>query len=88
MVEVRYKDGRSASQRVTDRLNPSNTRTPRASTGVVNVRTQQGHGPRRVVSTHHHSGAQGHHTDQGSQSISDMPIVATGGRILGQRGED
>jgi hypothetical protein len=83
MVEVRYKDGRSASQRVTDRLRPSNP-----GVAVANVRSQQGHGPRRVISTHHHSGGQGFHEAHGSQSLSDMPIVATGGRILGQRGSD
>jgi hypothetical protein len=83
MVEVRLRPGsRPEGARVTDRLKPS------GGAGVVNVSTQQGHGPRRVISSHHHAGGQGHHTDHGSQSISDMPIVATGGRILGQRGNN
>jgi hypothetical protein len=81
MVEVKYRDGRSDTQRVTDRLRPSNP-----GVAVANVQTQQGHGPRRVISTHHRAGGQGYHEAHGSQSISDMPIVATGGRILGQRG--
>jgi hypothetical protein len=84
MVEVRLRPGsRSPSQRVEDRLRPSNP-----GAGVANVRTQQGHGPRRVISTHNHAGGQGYHEAHGSKSLSDMPIVATGGRILGQRGNN
>jgi hypothetical protein len=84
MVEVRYRgDKGSPAQRVADRLKPSNP-----GVAVANVRTQFGHGPRRVISTHHHSGGQGRHEAHGSQSLSDLPIVQTGGRILGQRGTD
>ena len=83
MPEIKLRPGsRPEAQRVTDRLRPS------GGAGVVNVSTQQGHGPRRVISSHHHAGGQGHHEKGRSQSISEMPIVATGGRILGQRGDD
>ena len=54
MVEVRLT-GKSMQQRIADRLKPS------SSPDAVSMQVTHGEGPRRTISTIHHSGFQAEH---------------------------
>jgi hypothetical protein len=80
MTETHFRDGKSEAQRIADRLKPSN------SPNAVMTKVQTGTGPTRVIHTTYHAGHQGRH--QQGKSVTDLPVVPTGGgSILGQKGE-
>jgi hypothetical protein len=81
MVEVKRRDGKSDEARIAARLKPSNV-----PAGVTNAYAQHGTGPTRTVTTTHRAGGQGHHEQGRSRSLTEMPIIPTGGgSILGQK---
>jgi hypothetical protein len=79
MVEVKYH-GKSETQRLSDRLKPSN-HMPSADTHV-----QQGHGPRRLHHTTHYGASNAQHSDAGSKT--DLPVpqnIGAGAPNMGQK---
>jgi hypothetical protein len=80
MTETKYR-GKSEAQRIADRLKASN------SPDAVHTYAEHGTGPTRTISTVHRAGHQALHDHHG-KSVTDLPIVPTGGgTILGQKGE-
>jgi hypothetical protein len=80
MVEVHKRDGMSDEARITKRLRPSNE----MATATTHV--QQGSGPTRTHHTIHHGSTQKYHTDQGSKSLTDMPVMpGAGAPIMGEK---
>jgi hypothetical protein len=79
MPEVKYRDGKSESQRIAERLRPSN------SPAAVHTYAEHGTGPTRTISTVHRAGHQALHHE--SRSVTDLPVIPIGGgTILGQKG--
>jgi hypothetical protein len=80
MVEVRRRDGRSDAERIAHRLKPSNEME------TASTHTTQGTGAQRVHTTIHHGSSQKYHTDQGSKSLIDMPVMpGAGAPITGEQ---
>jgi hypothetical protein len=80
MVEIRKRDGLSDAERITRRLRPSNEME------TATTHTTQGTGPTRVHTAIHHGSSQKYHTDQGSKSLTDMPVMpGAGAPIMGQK---
>jgi hypothetical protein len=72
MTEVKYRDNKSESARITARLRPSND----MQTADTHVTT--GTGPVRVHHTIHHRASNLQHENPKSRSLTDMRIRQTG----------
>jgi len=82
MVVVHKRDGLSDEARIRRRLNPSNDQQ------TADTHTTIGTGPTRVSHSVHRSGQNLQHDNPKSKSLTEMPIIPTGGgKILGQGGE-
>jgi hypothetical protein len=91
MPEVKYRDGRSETQRINHRLKPSNEMQTASSF------TTNGSGPTRVHTSVHHGSSQMRHDNPRSRSVLDADagdnlrppsgrVPTAGPPIMGRKG--
>jgi hypothetical protein len=83
MPQVKYRDGKSESQRLSDRLKPSN------DFGTADTHVVHGTSPTRTHTTIHRGAAQAVHDNPRSKSLlddtSNMKVPMAGGEHFGTR---